>query len=139
MPFVFRLFLIALALLLPSAVAAHQEMLEGSEWGVVGDPEAGGRFISFAGQNRVFGFTGCNRFTGTFEQHDEHLTISPLATTRMACVGDGHGREAEFMDMLGKVRGAKVDHTLLLLLDDKGSDLKTLIRRGSPAPAEEQQ
>lgn len=138
MPSVLRPLLIILALLLPSAAAAHQDMLEGSEWGVVGDPETGGRFISFAGQNRVFGFTGCNRFTGTFEQHGERLTISPLATTKMACVGDGQAREAEFLDMLGKVRGAKTDHALLLLLDDKGSDLKTLIRRGAPAPAEEQ-
>lgn len=136
---ILRPLLIALALLLPSAATAHQEMLEGSEWGVVGDPESGGRFISFAGQNRVFGFTGCNRFTGTYEQHEEHLTISPLATTKMACVGEGQAREAEFLDVLGKVRGVKVDHTLLLLLDDKGSDIKTLIRRGAPAPAEEQQ
>ena len=139
MPSVLRPLLIVLAFLLPSAAAAHQEMLEGSEWGVVGDTETAGRFISFAGQNRVFGFTGCNRFTGTFEQHDEHLTISPLATTKMACMGEGQAREAEFLDVLGKVRGAKVDHTLLLLLDDKGRDLKTLIRRGTPAPAEEQQ
>lgn len=139
MPSVLRTLLIVLASLLPSTAFAHQEMLEGSEWGVVGDAETGGRFISFAGQNRVFGFTGCNRFTGTFEQHDEHLTISPLATTRMACIGDGQAREAEFLDMLGKVRGAKVDHTLLLFLDDKGSDLKTLIRRGDQAPADEEQ
>jgi heat shock protein HslJ len=139
MPSFLRPILIVLAFLLPSAAMAHQEMLEGSEWGAVGDPETGGRFISFAGQGRVFGFAGCNRFTGTFEQHDEHLTISPLATTKMACKGDGQTRETEFLDMLGKVRGVKVDHTLLLLLDDKGRDLKTLLRLGAPAPAEEEQ
>jgi heat shock protein HslJ len=133
-----RLFPVILALLVPSVAMAHEEMLEGSEWGVVGDPETGGRFISFAGQGRVFGFGGCNRFSGTYEQHDTHLTISPLATTKMACKGDGQARETEFLEVLGKVRGAKVDHTLLLLLDDKGSDLKTLIRRAAPAAADEQ-
>lgn len=133
-----RPILIVMALLFPGAAAAHEEMLEGSEWGVVGDPETVGRFISFAGQGRVFGFGGCNRFTGSYEQHDGHLAISPLGSTRKACEGGSMAREAEFLEMLGKVRGAKVDHTLLLFLDDKGSDLKTLIRRGAPPPADEE-
>jgi heat shock protein HslJ len=129
---------IALALLGPGVALAHEEMLEGSEWGVVGDAEPKARFISFAGQGRVFGYSGCNRFSGTYEQHDEHLTISPLATTRMACVGDGQTRETEFLEMLGRVRGAKVDHTLLLFLDEKGGDLKALIRRSAPPPADQE-
>lgn len=71
------------------------------------------RFISFASSGRIFGFGGSNRFSGTYGQHDEHLTVSPLATTKM----------------LGKVCGAMVDHTLLLLLDEAGEDLKPLIHR----------
>lgn len=108
---------------------AHQEMLQGSEWAVIGDPAEGGRFISFAGSGRVFGFGGCNRFSGSYEQHDEHLTISPLATTKMACPPDKMQKENEFLDVLSKVRGVSVDHTLLLFLDENGSDLKALARR----------
>lgn len=108
---------------------AHQEMLQGSEWAVIGDPAEGGRFISFAGSGRVFGYGGCNRFSGTYEQHDEHLTISPLAVTKMACPPDKMQKETEFLDILSKVRGVKVDHTVLLFLDEKGADIKALSRR----------
>lgn len=108
---------------------AHQEMLQGSEWTVIGDPAEGGRFISFAGSGRVFGFGGCNRFSGKYEQHDEHLTISPLAMTKMACPPEKMQQETEFLDILSKVRGVRVDHTLLLFLDEKGADLKALSRR----------
>ena len=117
---------------------AHQEMLQGSEWTVIGDPEQGGRFINFAGSGRVFGFSGCNRFSGTYEQHDEHLTISPLAMTKMACPPEKMQQETEFLDILSRVRGVRVDHTLLLFLDEKGADLKALSRRDvEEAPSSE--
>ena len=117
---------------------AHQEMLQGSEWTVIGDPAEGGRFISFAGSGRVFGFGGCNRFSGKYEQHDEHLTISPLAMTKMACPPEKMQQETEFLDILSKVRGVRVDHTLLLFLDEKGADLKALSRRDvEEAPSSE--
>ena len=108
---------------------AHEEMLEGSEWEMIGESGPKPRFISFAGSGRLFGFGGCNRFTGTYEQHDGHLTISPLAATRMACADDVMKKEQEFFDMLAKVRSVKVDHTLILFLDESGSDLKAMSRR----------
>ncbi len=110
---------------------AHEEKLEGSEWGVVGEEGPKARYVSFAGSGRVFGFGGCNRFTGSYEQHDSHLTISPLAATRMACAPEVMAKETEFFDLLSKVRGVKVDHTLLLLLDESGADLKALSRRNA--------
>lgn len=118
-----------LLLLTVPIASAHQESLEGSEWGIVGETGAKARFISFAGSGRVFGFGGCNRFTGTYEQNDHGLTISPLATTRMACPEDVMAKETEFLDLLAKVRGAHVDHTVLLLLDENGADLRALMRR----------
>ena len=111
--------------------AAHQQSIEGTEWGVVGDSGENARFISIAGSGRVFGFGGCNRFSGSYEQHDDHLEISPLAATRMACAADVMAKENEFLGMLAKVRGVNVDHTLLLFLDAAGADLKALTRRNS--------
>ena len=111
--------------------AAHQQSIEGTEWGVVGDKGDTARFISFAGSGRVFGFGGCNRFSGTFEQHDEHLKISPLAATRKVCAEDAMAKENDFFGMLAKVRGVNVDHTLLLFLDEAGADLKAMTRRSS--------
>lgn len=115
--------------LLSQPILAHQMSLEGSEWGVAGDQGERARYISFAGSGRVFGFAGCNRFTGTFTQKDHELVISPLATTRMACPPDIMQKERDFLDLLARVRGAHVDHTLLMLLDADGADLRTLIRR----------
>lgn len=129
----------AIVLVMAGGAAAHQQMLEGSEWGVVGEEGAKARFISFAGSGRVFGFGGCNRFSGTYEQHGEHLTISPLAATKMACPGDAMTKESEFFDILSRVKGVRADHTLLLLLDGDGKDLKVLTRRNAePAPSTEE-
>ena len=122
------------AITFATAAWAHDEKLEGSEWGVVGEEGTGARFVSFAGSGRLFGFGGCNRFSGSFEQHDHHLAISPLAATKMACAPDAMAKEAQFLEMLARVRGVKVDHTLLLFLDDAGAGLQALTRRNA-APA----
>lgn len=122
-------FALAMLAALSGAALAHEEKLEGSEWGFVGDSGEKARFLSFAGSGRIFGFGGCNRITGTYEQHDGHLTISPVATTRMACPEDVMAKERDLLDLLGKVRGVRVDHTLLLFLDENGADLKALTRR----------
>ena len=123
------LFALALFASFSGSALAHEEKLEGSEWGFVGDTGEKARFLSFAGSGRIFGFGGCNRITGTYEQHDGHLTISPVATTRMACPEDVMAKERDLLDLLGKVRGVRVDHTLLLFLDENGADLKVLTRR----------
>ena len=125
-----RLFSVAMAMLTASIPAsAHEQHLEGTEWGVVGDAGEGARYISFAGSGRVFGFGGCSRVSGSYEQHDGHLAIAALAATGMACAADAMAKEREFLDMLAKVRGVRVDHTLLLFLDQAGADLKALTRR----------
>ncbi|NCA84926.1 MAG: META domain-containing protein [Clostridia bacterium] len=36
----------------------------------------------------VYGFSGCNRYTGKAEMNDDSLTFSYMASTRMACPGD---------------------------------------------------
>ena len=127
----FLILTLAVMALAATPAAAHQQSIEGTEWGAVGDKGDNARFISFAGSGRVFGFSGCNRFSGTYEQHDHHLEISPLAATSMACAEDAMARENAFLGMLAKVRGVNVDHTLLLFLDEAGGDLKAMTRRNS--------
>lgn len=120
-------------IVMSGSALAHEQNLEGTEWGAVGDNADTARFISFAGSGRLFGFGGCNRFTGTYEQHDHHITISPLAMTKMACAPEAMQKESEFLAMLGKVAEVRVDHTLLLFLDDAGADIKALSRRNAEA------
>jgi heat shock protein HslJ len=67
-----------------SMAAANPIDLAGTEWGFTGDVGKAARFIQFRSDGRVTGYSGCNRFTGTYVQNGGALTMGPLATTRMA-------------------------------------------------------
>ena len=71
--------------------------------------------LFFPGQvSRVSGSTGCNKLNGSFVLAAENsMTFSPLATTKMACIGDNV--ESKFLEVLGKVnRWAMINKQLLL-------------------------
>jgi putative lipoprotein len=113
----------------PVAANAQLPLLEGTSWQMAGEQEKGGRFISFAGEGRFSGFAGCNRIMGHYEIRNGLLTITSIGATRMACAPEVMTKEAAFLDMLGKVRGARVEDTVLRLLDEAGSELGTLEQR----------
>lgn len=47
-------------------------------------------FIQFdESSNRIFGNTGCNRFSGTYNLEDGKFSVKGVASTKMACFGDG--------------------------------------------------
>jgi heat shock protein HslJ len=52
------------------------------------------------GQRRASGFSGCNRYTGTYTLKNGLLSFGPLAGTRMACVGLGGDIEGAYLDAL---------------------------------------
>jgi putative lipoprotein len=52
--------------------------------------------------SRVHGFSGCNRFTGSYERNGSQLRFSTLATTRKACV-EGMEQEQRFLKALGEM------------------------------------
>ncbi|NPU90809.1 MAG: META domain-containing protein [Gammaproteobacteria bacterium] len=72
-------------------------------------------FISFSREgNRVSGFAGCNRFTGTFTvESGNRLKFSPLAMTRMMCADDA--LEPEFMKVLESHEHFQVEGQALVL------------------------
>ncbi len=41
--------------------------------------------ITFDDEGKVFGDSGCNRFTGAYKVKGDRITIGPLASTLMAC------------------------------------------------------
>jgi putative lipoprotein len=51
---------------------------------------------------RVRGFSGCNRFTGSYELNGDQLRFKALAVTRMAC-REGMEQEQRFLETLGEV------------------------------------
>jgi putative lipoprotein len=48
------------------------------------------------------GFSGCNNFTGGFEQKKQQITFGPMAATMMACM-DNMEQEYQFLQALEKV------------------------------------
>lgn len=54
--------------------------------------------------NRVSGFSGCNRFSGTYEEKNGRLDFGPMAATMMAC-GEGMDQEQAFLKALEIVQG----------------------------------
>jgi heat shock protein HslJ len=55
------------------------------------------------GQRHASGFSGCNRFMGTYALKDGKLSFGPLAGTRMACMSPGGNLEGAFLDALTRI------------------------------------
>jgi heat shock protein HslJ len=55
------------------------------------------------GQRHASGFSGCNRFMGTYALKDGKLSFGPLAGTRMACTSPGGNIEGAFLDALTRI------------------------------------
>jgi heat shock protein HslJ len=75
------------------------------------------------GKRRVSGFSGCNRYMGSYEVKDGKLAFGPLAGTRMACAsGAGAALEQPYLSGLTHIAksGVQMNPTkeLLLTLDD---------------------
>jgi META domain len=61
-----------------AAVSAATFKLAGSEWGLAGETNKSARFVQFRSDGKVGGHSGCNRFTGTYTQKDDTLTMGPF-------------------------------------------------------------
>lgn len=55
------------------------------------------------GRRHASGFSGCNRFMGSYVLKDGLLSFGMLAGTRMACVGPGADIEGPFLDALAHI------------------------------------
>ncbi len=75
--------------------------------------------LFYPGQvSRVSGSTGCNKLNGSFELTGVNfIKFSPLATTKMACMGDNV--ESGFLEALGKVNKWSIINKQLLLNNGK--------------------
>ncbi len=88
------------------------------------------------GVRRVSGFSGCNRYVGTYDVKNGVLGFSPLAGTRMACAGSLGGKlERDYLDALAHLAKTGVqmrEPQELLLVTDDGATLR-FARRGAAA------
>lgn len=91
-------------------------------------------------EQRVQGFSGCNRFFGEvrldLSQADQTgtapLAFSTIGMTRMACMDDTH--EMPFMQALRQTRAMRLNGSKLILLDASGQALALFEADASLAP-----
>lgn len=92
---------------LSAKAALDPAVLLGAEW-VVEDINRGGVIdnsrltLVFGADGKVSGSDNCNRFNGTYTVDGSKLTLSPLASTRRACIGEAvAGQARKYMGALG--------------------------------------
>lgn len=78
--------------------------------------------IAFADGN-VTGFSGCNRFRGTYRLDGEALEFSALGSTMMACPDDAMATERDVLRRLSEVAAMVTEPGSLLCTDDAGGVL----------------
>lgn len=116
--------------LVPAEVAvqaAAPAALAGTAWtvrriGTLEVPPEVEATMDFVEGGRVAGSTGCNRFSGSYAQSGDRLSLGPLATTRRACTGGADAVERAFVEAVAGplVVGAQVPDGSLALTSPAG-------------------
>ncbi|MBP0902699.1 META domain-containing protein [Mariniflexile gromovii] len=64
---------------------------------------------------QVSGFSGCNRFSGTYTVNKNSITMGPLASTRMFCDTSKNNIDTKLLELLAKVDTFKTNGDFLSL------------------------
>ena len=92
-------------------------------------------FSTQGGQRKTNGFSGCNRFAGTYDLTDGKLSFGPLASTRMACApGPGSALEQPFLQGLTDIQktGVQMQPPQQLQITLKNGDVMTFTQGAQP-------
>ena len=79
--------------------------------------------------NHVSGFSGCNRFSGSYTIDGNNIKFSPLASTRMMCLNDINIIESHILSFLNDVNSFSIKGNNLTLL--KGNKPLIVAKRDS--------
>jgi heat shock protein HslJ len=80
-------------------------------------------FLEFLTGSMVGGNLGCNRFSGSYQQSGASLSFSPLAVTRMACLGPAMQIEEDTGKALAATASWRINRQGLSLMDARGKVL----------------
>ncbi|MCA1749111.1 MAG: META domain-containing protein [Parasphingopyxis sp.] len=85
-----------------------------------------GMTVRFAEDGSISGYTGCNRYTGSYEAGGEGISTGPIAATRRACLDPSANRmESEFLTALGGLRSFSIeDDGSLVLVAENGTEIR---------------
>ena len=97
-----------------------------------GNPVAGSSpTLTFSVDGRLYGHTGCNRYSGSYQLTHLGLTVGPLASTRMGCAEILMEQEMTLLQILQEANQLTVNKDgWLELQTDAGAGL-----RAQPAPS----
>jgi copper homeostasis protein (lipoprotein) len=90
-------------------------------------------FVMQSDNQRVAGFSGCNRMMGAYVLNGSQIKFDQMASTRMACLGDGMKIEEQFLAIFPLVSRWEISGQTLRLLDADGKALATFQAR-APDP-----
>lgn len=86
-----------------------------------------------AGEGRIFGDSGCNRYNGSYSADAETLSITQVISTRMACPEPIMAQEMAYLQALEAVAGFELADNTLTLTTAEGAQLVfAQVRRAAP-------
>ena len=65
---------------------------------------------------KISGFSGCNRFFGTYQKKKDFISFSQLGSTRKMCQDEANNLENHFLETLDKITNFKLKAGVLTLL-----------------------
>lgn len=69
-------------------------------------------------KSKISGFSGCNRYFGSYTTSKDSITIGPIASTRKFCIGKANDIEFKFQKALGSVNKFKLQNDIIILLNN---------------------
>lgn len=79
-----------------------------------------------AAEKRIFGNSGCNNYTGTYNYSEGILSAPQLASTMMACMEDN--KEYQYLQVLGQSNKVSLINGTTLTLSNNGTTVAEFIK-----------
>ena len=105
-----------------SVFASLKEQLNGREFTIVTDGYNKKASIGFQG-DRVYGFSGINRYFGDYQVSGGKLVFGEFGLTRMGGSQDEMTKELQFLDLLKNNKSVKLSGGTLTLISNEGIEL----------------
>ena len=105
-----------------SVFASLKEQLNGREFFIVTDGYNKKVSIGFQG-DRVYGFSGINRYFGDYQVSGGKLVFGEFGLTRMGGSQDEMTKELQFLDLLKNNKSVKLSGGTLTLISNEGIEL----------------
>jgi putative lipoprotein len=111
----------------PTDDGAALATLDGTSWSLteakgMSIPHNVTMTIAFAAA-RVSGSSGCNRFTGMYQEDGGSIALGPLAGTRLACADEVMTAERAYLAALAEVASRSATAASLTLSNQAGEEL----------------